>query len=550
MLSASFPSMSTSQIAAILAGVVEGQPVPAADPAQPPQAEPVPTAPAGRSLIQSRECGANQTGGGGFQPGNTCGKGGQGGGEGGGPSGGDSGGSSGESPSGGSGQATAEVKAWAEKKFSDPEHAKAFTEWFGDSKVVDENGEPLLIHKGMPRKDWKTGSDIDAVESTNGPWAGFFSDDKAVADKFAKSFMFTGDTQVVTGYASIRQPYVIDAGGKPASSVQFDAVVDGPRGPRVAVSPRIKEVIDSGRYDGIIIRNTSDEGNVFVPLRPESVKSSGNVGTFDPKSKNFNRSLKESRDCGANATGGGGFQPGNSCGKGGGGGGGDGTGAGSRYRAAKTKEEAEKIATAYAKKVSFRGLDVDSANQVNKALDEFFQMHPDVPPLESLEAKKFTGSAATGKEDAAASYQMLSHKMQINTAIMGSEKKWDEYARRGKEAEQIVAKALAEGRLEGRKKEIAEMHLSRGSLVDDSFAGAITHEMGHHFDAKVLMKEDISVRKRLMERRSEFEPKLSGYASTNAFEYFAESYVAYRRGREGDIDPELKALFDKRSARK
>jgi hypothetical protein len=50
MVSASFPSMSTSQIAAILAGVVERQPAPAADPAQPPPAEPMPTAPAGRSL--------------------------------------------------------------------------------------------------------------------------------------------------------------------------------------------------------------------------------------------------------------------------------------------------------------------------------------------------------------------------------------------------------------------------------------------------------------------------------------------------------------------
>ena len=54
MISASFPSISASQIAAILAGVVEGQPVPAADPAQPPQAEPVPTAPACRSLTEMR----------------------------------------------------------------------------------------------------------------------------------------------------------------------------------------------------------------------------------------------------------------------------------------------------------------------------------------------------------------------------------------------------------------------------------------------------------------------------------------------------------------
>jgi hypothetical protein len=251
----------------------------------------------------------------------------------------------------------------------------------------------------------------------------------------------------------------------------------------------------------------------------------------------------------------------NSCGssKGGGGGAGSSSGGGDsgggsikpsgpRYRQASTKEEAESVGQSYAKKVSYRGVDVASANKINKALDEFFEAHPDVPPLESIEAKKFTGGSSTGAETAAANYNMLSHKMQVNTAIMGSEKKWEAYKKRGEEAQAIVSKALADGRLSGRQKEIAETHLSRGTLVDDSFSGAITHEMGHHFDAKVLMKEDISVRKRLMERRSGFEPKLSGYASTNAFEYFAESYVAYRRGRE--IDPELKSIFDKRSKTK
>lgn len=234
----------------------------------------------------------------------------------------------------------------------------------------------------------------------------------------------------------------------------------------------------------------------------------------------------------------------NSCGTNKGGG----DGGASKYRKATTREEAESVAKQYAKAVSFRGIDTESANIINKSLDDFFVAHPDVPPLESIEAKKFTGGPSTGKEDAAASYNMLSHKMLVNTAIMGSNKKWQAYQQKGKEAEQIVAKALSEGRLSARQKEIAEMHLSRGTLVDDSFSGAITHEMGHHFDAKVLMKEDIAVRKRLMDRRQEFEPKLSGYASTNAFEYFAESYVAYRKGRE--IDPELRDIFEKRGGKK
>ena len=65
-----------------------------------------------------RDCG---TGKGGFKPGNSC--------------------------SGGGG-GSKEVKKWSEKKFKNPEHAKNFQEWFGDSKAVDENGEPIVLFHG------------------------------------------------------------------------------------------------------------------------------------------------------------------------------------------------------------------------------------------------------------------------------------------------------------------------------------------------------------------------------------------------------------------
>jgi hypothetical protein len=336
-----------------------------------------------------------------------------------------------------------------------------------------------------------------------------------------------------------------------------------------ADAPTVIEVLDQYRSGSLTLEGAKALLMVSFPQTPEAMIDAILAGVVmkepepvaaepaaEPEAPAA-ASIPASRDCG---TGSGGFKPGNKCAGGGDGSAADGDSSGpggadgggtpgvSRYREASTKEEAEAVGQSFAKKVSYRGVDVASANKINKAVDEFFMAHPDVPPLESLEAKKFTGGSSTGKEDAAANYNMLSHKMLVNTAIMGSEKKWEAYQQRGKEAEQIVSKALSEGRLTGRQKEIAEMHLSRGTLVDDSFSGAITHEMGHHFDAKVLMKEDIAVRKRLMERRPEFEPKLSGYASTNAFEYFAESYVAYRRGRE--IDPELKSIFERRGQKK
>lgn len=57
-------------------------------------------------------------------------------------------------PSGGSsashdfGKAPPTVRTWAERKFGDATKAAAFCRWFGESKVVDEQGEPLVVYRG------------------------------------------------------------------------------------------------------------------------------------------------------------------------------------------------------------------------------------------------------------------------------------------------------------------------------------------------------------------------------------------------------------------
>lgn len=49
-----------------------------------------------------------------------------------------------------------QVRQWASQHFADPAHAEAFTKWFGDSKVVNEKGEPLVVYHGTGY-----GSDFD-----------------------------------------------------------------------------------------------------------------------------------------------------------------------------------------------------------------------------------------------------------------------------------------------------------------------------------------------------------------------------------------------------
>lgn len=137
-----------------------------------------------------------------------------------------------------------------------------FWTWFGDSKVVDENGVPKPVYHG-------TAESFDAFSGNN-----FFSDDRAVAERFRDGVSATyGDGRkgrVISAYLRIERPLEIDAKGDFAANVQFGKA-----------RKAWEEALADERYDGIIIRNTRDEGTIYVPKRPNQIKSTANSGTFD-----------------------------------------------------------------------------------------------------------------------------------------------------------------------------------------------------------------------------------------------------------------------------
>lgn len=156
-----------------------------------------------------------------------------------------------------------------------------FKAWFGDSKVTDESGKPLVVYKGMPLVNWRDGNPIESIDSPNGPWAGFFTSSPKAASRFADAYGFTGSAGVVPVFVSIKRPLEIDAKGAPARDFQFDNVNPKDR------NQEILAAIASGEYDGVVIRNTADEGDIYVPLDPTQIKSVNNRGTFDPQDPNI-----------------------------------------------------------------------------------------------------------------------------------------------------------------------------------------------------------------------------------------------------------------------
>ena len=133
-----------------------------------------------------------------------------------------------------------------------------FKRWFGDSKVVDEAGEPLVVYHG-------TRADIDAFQVSEGGTYGqgiYLTRDANEASFYADPADETVGA-VYPVYVNIKNP----APENIASEAEAEATASG-------VSSI--DILKSQGYDGI------DTGGEIVAFDPTQIKSVNNRGTFDP----------------------------------------------------------------------------------------------------------------------------------------------------------------------------------------------------------------------------------------------------------------------------
>jgi GNAT superfamily N-acetyltransferase len=156
--------------------------------------------------------------------------------------------------------------------------SEAFKKWFGDSKVVDENGKPLVVYHGTANEfevfdENKIGENY--FESEGGGF--FFTQKKRSAENYA-SLHSRGksDGYVMPVYLSIKNPLVREVNSDYLSPADFyDMHPD----------ELIRDAKIDGR-DGIIIKGTNED-SLFVAFFPEQIKSIYNQGTFDPSDPNI-----------------------------------------------------------------------------------------------------------------------------------------------------------------------------------------------------------------------------------------------------------------------
>ena len=159
--------------------------------------------------------------------------------------------------------ANPKVLDWAKKKFGDHEKAENFAKWFGDSKVVDSEGNPLIVYHGTD-KEFEEFKPSEKGMLGKGIYSSAKKEDYGTYSAYAKK----ENAAVMPLYVKLENPHIAIA-GKPDT---FDAKPEN---------------------DGTIMIDSRTKAIVWaVAKNPNQVKSAiGNKGTFNPDSNKITESL-------------------------------------------------------------------------------------------------------------------------------------------------------------------------------------------------------------------------------------------------------------------
>lgn len=177
----------------------------------------------------------------------------------------------------------------------------AFKKWFGDSKVVDENGKPLVVYHGT-RGDFnafrKGIFDGPMFFSESPDFASDFAGEVNIADKFVPESMKKGRPSVMPVYLkaekifnpmdegmvdALVQKFPLGEGSYPTPAKLKKGMMAGEW--QAVEALLIRDEIKALGYDGMIVYESLNDGppaKNYAVFSPEQIKSAtGNNGDFD-----------------------------------------------------------------------------------------------------------------------------------------------------------------------------------------------------------------------------------------------------------------------------
>ena len=188
-----------------------------------------------------------------------------------------------------------DVQAFYQSGKGDPvTKTPEFRNWFGDSKVVDGKGEPLVVYHGTRTKGAAIESFDPAKAGTNTDSGymgkGFYFSDARTANVYAGHSeiypeLFPQGGVVYPVFLSLKNPVILTDRVENGRRVDLETLARNAAGlPKTASSDEVRSALMAMGHDGAIYQVGSKDGyREYVAFRPEQIKSAtGNRGTFDP----------------------------------------------------------------------------------------------------------------------------------------------------------------------------------------------------------------------------------------------------------------------------
>lgn len=220
------------------------------------------------------------------------------------------------------------------------------------------------------------------------------------------------------------------------------------------------------------------------------------------------------------------------------------------FKPAQTLEEAEQFISKYmdisqfgALGVSYKGVSVDVANQVNEQLSLLCEM---------FNVKKFGGIIAPAQntklgkqiEDAFAAYMPVRNSFVLNRSSLKNIKIATQSYAEEKKAIQDILKYSEKYDFSVMSKEIQQIvkysKPSGRGTVHETIAETISHEFGHVLEKQVKKHR---LWGKVLNDMPNYATKISGYAAFDSSEYVAESFCSWIKG-EKIADPNIIKIFE------
>lgn len=170
----------------------------------------------------------------------------------------------------------------------------AFQRWFGDSKVVDAAGKPLVVYHGTSSPDFHAFKERASNPRDPGFFGRgiYFTADQEIANEYAISNQENAPERVVPVYLSLQNPFVFDT----RSDENFTKTINHLQ--QIGLDPKYKD----DRYSWNLVNDEADRftnlakkagfdgahviydsgGDEFIAFSPTQIKSIHNGGNFDP----------------------------------------------------------------------------------------------------------------------------------------------------------------------------------------------------------------------------------------------------------------------------